>query len=110
MTRTQKKYKLTASTYDRKGNLISKATNNYTKSHPLQAYFAEKVNQPKKIYLHAEIAALLKAQDFDVYEIRIQSEDAPSTFPCPICLHACRAFGVKRIIYHTGGQEAFFHP
>ena len=57
----RQKYDLVAKCYDKKGNLLSEAMNSYKKTHPLQAYFAEKVGLPDKVFLHAEIAAILKA-------------------------------------------------
>lgn len=98
---------LTAYCYDKKGNLLSKATNNYNKTHPLQAYFAEKVGHPARIYLHAEIAAIIKAGDKQIYKIVITRFN-PKTFkalnakPCPICQEAIKAFGIELVSWTTG--------
>jgi len=54
------KHMVYATCLDRQGRVLSHATNSYTKSHPLQNYFAKRSGQPHKIYLHAEIAAILK--------------------------------------------------
>jgi len=101
----KKRYQILAMCFDKKGDCISHAVNNYDKTHPLQKYFAEKVGKPECIYLHAEIAAILKAKDQQIEYISIQRwnvmghpEDA---HPCPICMEAIRAFGVKRIQYTT---------
>ena len=89
--------------YDKQGHLISSATNNYTKSHPLQAYFAIKVGQPARIYLHAEIAAILKAKGKHIHKIKIERIGRKNTmlpsYPCPICREAIKAFGIKEIEY-----------
>ena len=98
---------LTARCYDKKGRLLSTATNNYNKSHPLQAYFAERVGHPARIYLHAEIAAIIKAGDRPIYKIVItrfspKTNRALNAKPCPICEEAIRAFGIKLVSYTTG--------
>ena len=46
-----------------KNKVVTSATNLETKSHPLQARFAERVGLHEKIYLHAEIAALVKCKE-----------------------------------------------
>jgi len=47
------KHRLVAKSYDKHSKLISTATNQYRKFHPLQAYYANKVGHPQRIYLHA---------------------------------------------------------
>lgn len=105
--RPQTKYSIRATCYDKKGNTISTAVNSYTKSHPLQAHFAELVGQPQRQYLHAEIAALLKAKTKKVSSIfveRYDSEGKPALAePCKICYKALVAFGVKNIHYTSAG-------
>lgn len=98
---------LTAYAYDKKGNLLSKATNNYKKTHPLQKYFAEKVGHNAKIYLHAEIAAIIKAGDKPIYKLVItrfnpNTHKALNAAPCPICQEAIKAFGIPHVSYTTG--------
>jgi hypothetical protein len=80
---------LTARCYNKRGLLLSTAQNSYTKTHPIQAYFAEKSNQKSKIYLHAEIAAIIKAGDKQIYKIVItrfspKTHRALNAKPCPI--------------------------
>ena len=102
------KHKLTAYCYDKKGNLLSYAVNNYHKSHPIQAYFATKVGLDRKIFLHAEVAALLKAGKRKVYEIRIERFNKQGkpllAAPCPICCEAIKAWGVS-VISYTGVSD-----
>lgn len=98
---------LTAYCYDKKGNLLSKATNNYNKTHPLQAYFASKVGHPARIYLHAEIAAIIKAGDKKIHKLTItrfnpRTHTALNAKPCPICQEAIKAFGIPFVSYTTG--------
>jgi len=100
------KHQITARCYNKRGHLISIGHNSYTKSHPLQAYFAKKVGHPNKIYLHAEIAALIQAgicTDNNVHEIsilRYNTKGEPVTSkPCPICQEAIKAFGVSHVVF-----------
>ena len=97
------KQNIVAYCYSKNGTLLSKAKNSFTKSHPLQAYFAIKVGLPAKIYLHAEIAAILKAKDKPIHKIKIERINRKGTLlpssPCPICLAAINAFRIKETIF-----------
>lgn len=98
---------LQAFCYDKRGRLLSTATNSYKKTHPLQSYFASKVGQPAKVYLHAEIAAIIKAGDKPIYKIVItrhnpKTHKALNAKPCPICQEAIRAFGIEVVSFTTG--------
>lgn len=87
--------------YDKKGNLLSTAINSYTKSHPLQAHFANLVGMPQRIYLHAEIAAILKCGDKKIFSIKIERRNRKGKLlpskPCPICSKAIEAFEISKI-------------
>ena len=100
------KHNLTARCYDRKGKLLSIATNSYSKTHPIQAYFATKVGQPAKIYLHAEIHAIIKAGDKQIHKIVVtrigKNHKALNAKPCPICQEAIKAYGIPFVSYTTG--------
>lgn len=103
-----KKYHILAKCYDKKGKLLSAAFNSYTKTHPLMLHFARKVGHSeqycKKIFLHAEISAILKARDKPIYRITIERYDAKGlpalAKPCPICQEAIKAFGIP-VVEHT---------
>lgn len=89
--------------YDKRGRLISSAENNYFKSHPLQAHFAKKVGHHHRIYLHAEIAAILKAREKPIFKIKIERYGKHSTLlpskPCPICMEAIKTFNIANVEY-----------
>ena len=70
------KYRLVALITDKRGNIISTGHNSYEKSHPKQAHYAKKVGNIHKIFLHAEIAALLgcKKIPYAIYIIRINKQ------------------------------------
>lgn len=99
----KKRFKIKATCYNKKGRIISIGYNSYTKTHPVQEYFAKLAGMPEKKYLHAEIAALLKAGDKKIHKIKIErynSRGEPANAaPCPICQLAIKAYGVKVIEY-----------
>lgn len=98
-----KRYKIKATCYDKRGRVISSGENNYRKSHPLMQRFAKEVGLENKIYLHAEVQALLRAGDREIHTIfveRYNADGSPATArPCPICQKAISYFGVKRVIF-----------
>lgn len=76
---------------DKKGRVLAESENSYTKTHPTQKNYATKVGTPYKEYLHAEIAAIIRAKGKGVhlYVARVDASGAPVTAkPCPICQHA----------------------
>ena len=98
---------LEARCYDKKGNLLSSATNSYKKTHPIQAYFAQRVGHPAKIYLHAEIAAIIKSGDKPIHKLIVtrwnpKTHKALNAKPCPVCQEAIKAYGIKHTIWSTG--------
>jgi deoxycytidylate deaminase len=95
------RHTLTAYAYDKRGRLLASANNNYVKSHPLQAHFAELVGQPERKYLHAEIAVLLKCKTTKVHRVHVErfykdGNPAPA-MPCEVCKAAIKAFGVQLV-------------
>lgn len=97
------KHNLTARCYDKRGRLLSEATNRYDKSHPLQAYFAKKVGHPTRIWLHAEIHAIIKAGDKQIHRIEVERKGKTGNQllakPCPICMEAIRAYGIRELSF-----------
>jgi len=93
-----------ATVYDRKGNVLSVAKNSYVKTHPEQARYALKVNQPEKQYLHAEVHAIIRAlKRGKPYKIKIErynKDGAPAMAkPCPICEFAIKEAGISFVEY-----------
>lgn len=96
-----------ASVYNRRGKLLAFAYNNYIKTHPRQAYYAKQVGQPLCVYLHAEIAAIIKAQKVGVpYKIKIErytkNGKQALAAPCPICLAAIHEADIKLVEFSVG--------
>jgi deoxycytidylate deaminase len=87
----------------RQGKILSIGFNSFTKTAPKQKYFALKVNQPSKQYLHAETHALIRCKSNKAYAIYIARVDrfgkSLLARPCPICEFAIKESNIKEIIY-----------
>jgi deoxycytidylate deaminase len=87
-----------------KGKIVAVGFNSYVKTHPQQAFFARMVGQHRKEYLHAEVAALLRAPRHadSLLVVRINKKgEYVSAKPCPICDFAIRYFNPELKVYHT---------
>jgi tRNA(Arg) A34 adenosine deaminase TadA len=102
---TKKRFDITAIIYDKKGRVLSIGKNSYIKTHPYQAKIAASVGLPHKIFLHAEIHAIIKCKKLDkAYKIVVYRYDnfgnPANAQPCPICSDAISKSGIK-IVEHT---------
>jgi len=102
----KKRYQLFSTCFDRKGNVIGHGVNDYKRSHPLMKKFAlEAGESEEKVFIHAELAAVLSAGRKSIYKILIQRFDSNGdpvlAKPCPTCQCMLRAFGVKYMQYTT---------
>lgn len=101
----KKQFKITAIIRDKHGRQISCANNSYTKTHPIQAKYAKRVGREKKVYLHAEVLAILRAgKNIDkAYSIEISRYDKNGkpmlAKPCPICMEIINNTCIKKVIY-----------
>lgn len=98
-------HSLKAIIFDKKGKILSIAENDYLKSHPYMKELASKHGMPYKIFLHAEVAAILKCPDLSkAYRILVtrtgKSGNLLLATPCKICQSAIAATGIK-IIEHS---------
>lgn len=104
--RNKKRYRIVAKCYDKRGRLISKGENSYDTSHPIQAHFARLVGQKERIFLHAEIQAIIRARGKVIQSIRVERYDSKGNerlaLPCAICKRAIADAGIKEITYTTG--------
>lgn len=93
---------------NKRGRIISQGFNQL-KSHPKQARYAKLHGKCEKIFLHAEISALVRCREepHTIYVGRIMKNGLPGMCkPCPICEAAIREAGVKYMIYtDASGQE-----
>jgi len=96
------KHSLKAIIYDRKDNVLSIGFNSYVKTHPLQAKCATAVGEPTKVYLHAEIAALVRlrnperAHKIVVFRFNKLGKPAPAA-PCKCCRYALKLANINII-------------
>lgn len=93
---------ITAFAYDKKGRLLSVGRNSYVKTHPLQAKVAKEVGEDYKIYLHAEVAALIKVKDWSkvnkLVVTRYSKKGNPMLAkPCKVCQHIINLAGVETV-------------
>lgn len=100
------KYDFTAIIYDKKGNILSIGKNSYVKTHPLQARTAKKVGEPEKIFLHAEISAIVKCRNIDkahkIVVFRFDKKGKPAMAkPCKVCADAIKNQTPIQVIEHT---------
>ena len=98
-----RQHKITAVILDKRGRVISMGHNNYLKTHTLQAHYANKVGQPDRIFLHAEMDAIIRAGDkikqahtIQVYRFNTKGE-ARLAKPCPVCMSAILETPIKVI-------------
>jgi len=104
MSRKQKQL-ITAVIYDKKGKVLSIGQNSYVKTHPIQFHHAKKVNLTEKMFLHAEIAAIVRCKDIKsahrMFVSRWYKDGTEANAkPCPVCMSAIRSTNI-RIIDHT---------
>jgi tRNA(Arg) A34 adenosine deaminase TadA len=102
-----KKQNVVAIVYDKKGKVYSIGLNSFTKTGNFQANLAKKVKQDDKVFLHAEVAALLRWRRFTnkapygVFVARLGRNGSLSNAkPCDICAMALEEAGIK-VINHT---------
>ena len=99
------KHHVKAIIFDKRNKPLSIGYNSYTKTHPLQAKCARAVGQETKIYLHAEMAALVKlsnpnrAHKIVVFRFNKMGQPAPAK-PCLCCQYALKQAGIN-VIEHT---------
>lgn len=97
------RHSITAIAHSAKGKVISIGHNSYVKTHPLQASLAQKCGQPQKIYLHAEIDAIIKAKGAHIHTLKIfrigKSGQYLNAAPCAICQSAITQFKVTHVIH-----------
>lgn len=94
--------------YDKKGRLVSTGENSYIKTHTLQWKYGKETGNDKKVFLHAEIDALLKARSHGLIPHKIfvarylADGSAALAKPCAACAKAIKDFGIEEIEYTTG--------
>lgn len=99
----KKRFEIKATCFDKKGKIISVGYNSYSKTHPIQSHFARLAGLPEKTFLHAEVAALLKAKGKNIHKIKVERYDSKgnpvNAAPCPVCQLAIKNWGVSYVEY-----------
>lgn len=99
------KQSLTAIVKDKKGRILAIGRNSYVKTHPLMLKAARATgNNEKRLYLHAEVAALLKVPDWQkahsMEVIRFTKDGKPALAkPCDCCQYILKQTGIKKVIH-----------
>jgi len=96
---------ITAIIRDKRNNILSIGKNSYIKTHPYQAKCAKAVGMPEKVYLHAEIDAIIKCSDISkAHSIHVfrqgKSKEYLYAKPCPVCQQAILQTNIKKV-HHT---------
>lgn len=82
--------------------ILSIGINSFDKTHSEQIKFANAMGSKFRIYLHAEISALVKCkgQAHSIFIVRFGKDMAVrSSKPCEICELAIESSGIKRVFY-----------
>lgn len=106
MCRRQKQ-DITAIIYDKKGKVLSVGKNSYVKTHPKQARHANKVGLPEKVFLHAEMDAIIRCRNLNkahrILVTRItRNGKYGNAKPCPVCSSAIKEAGIKNVEWTDG--------
>jgi len=101
------RYVIHSTCFDKRGRVVSSATNSYVDSVALMRYYAVKSGNPHKVFNHSEIAAIdkaLKARK-DIHRLVIIRYDSQGRLkdskPCPVCSYAIEDIGIKEVYYST---------
>lgn len=91
--------------YDKRGKILSEASNTYTKSSPVMKALGEDVGMPEKQFWHAECLAIHRVPygttPYRIVVARVnRCGDSLPSAPCKVCSNAIKKKGIK-IIEHT---------
>lgn len=102
-----KQQNVVAIVYDKKGKIFSFGENSFSKTNSHQAALAKKADESDKVFLHAEISALLRWRRFTdtppygIFVARLRRNgELSNAKPCRLCNLAIAEVGIK-VINHT---------
>ncbi len=98
---TKYQHKIGAIILSKKGNVLSVGFNSYVKTHPRQYHYNRKIN-PTRVFLHAEIDALVKCRDKPhTMIISRMGKDGKTRLsrPCKGCFNAIKDVGVQKVFF-----------
>ncbi len=101
-----RQYNITATVRDKKGRVLGIGRNDYAKTHPLMRHYNKNLNE-EAIYLHAEVAAIIKAlrngKPYSIFVERYGKDGKPKLAkPCPVCEVAIKQAGIVVVSYTVG--------
>lgn len=105
---TTKKYRVAAATLSSSGSLVAYGTNSYVKTHPLMKRYAYEDRDQYRLYIHAELSALVKSKGKvnEIVVVRLLRDGSyANAKPCRICEAAIREAGIKKVYYTTDSGE-----
>ena len=97
-----------AATLDKRGNIIAIGQNSFTKTHPLMKSYSNRIEGKHKIYLHAEISALIKSKRrvYSMVVVRItRTKKFALSKPCPVCQLAIKESDIRKVYYTNDAGE-----
>jgi len=103
-------YKMGCVILDHHQKVIAQGMNRPTKTHPLQAKYAKKVNKHHRIFLHAEIDALIRSiksstSPETLIVVRVRRDGPMGTSkPCAVCQEAIRQSTIQQVVYSDGEE------
>lgn len=103
----KRRFEIFATVFDKKGRILAREQNSYSRTHPMMYTLGKKVNNVHRCFLHAEVAAIIKGQKHGIpYKIKVERYDKSGNpklaAPCPICCEAIRLAGIKLVEYTIG--------
>ena len=97
------KYKLCAIITDKRNKILSIGVNSFVKTNPLQKKYADRLGEPDKMFIHAEIGAIINlpygSKPHNIYVARVNRKKSFLAKPCPICQLALKEIGIENIYY-----------
>lgn len=100
-------HKVGAVILDRKNNVLSIGYNSYIKTHPKQYIYNKHIN-PTRIFLHAEIDALVRCrgEPYTMIVARIGKDSKVRLAkPCKGCFNAIKDTKVKKVFFTNNNGE-----
>lgn len=98
------KPQITAVITDKRKKILSIGRNSYVKTHRWMAELAAKAGYPDRIYLHAEVDAIIRCRDLSkahaIKTFRYNAAGLPvNAKPCAICWSAIEQTPIKIVEY-----------
>ena len=85
-----------------KGNKIVSSATNLGRTHPIQAEYAWRAGYPNKLWLHAEIRALIQANEEadTAFVARVNRRgETRNAKPCSVCMSALLDTEIKHLYF-----------